>query len=359
MFVFSKKNSLLFRFFLIFILGFFFFCLNLLPFSFNSNNSLHAAQKRIYCAVCGKRITSRYLQYKGHFYCSQKCLDKVIPKCVICGRPAKMKASDGKYYCSDECYKKSLPICAFCHKHIKKGVRRGWEKVLLCSECAALPRCFACSMPADYAKLSDGRYICRKCRSSAITDLKSAIKLAESVRNVMRSKLGLSTNHKIEYKLVSYDVLNGKAEYSNNKGMEFGLFHCDQKTTTRKVQKTVGGVVLSEKVSKKISYKYTIYFLSYIPKDKFIEVAAHELAHDWMQENYPNIQDLKVIEGWAEFTASLVNKIYGHGRMNMRMVENRNKIYGDGYRMIHQYAVKHKISGLLKMFAEKNKKTIP
>ena len=61
-------------------------------------------------------------------------------------------------------------------------------------------------------------------------------------------------------------------------------------------------------------------------------------------------QSIKIKEGWAEFVATLVNKTYGNSEMNKRMEVNKNKIYGDGYRMIKKYVQKHKIDGLLNMF---------
>ena len=208
-------------------------------------------------------------------------------------------------------------------------------------------------MPADHAKLSDGRFICNNCFKTAVMTHDKAEKLANQVRKYMRDKLAIFTDHRIAYKLVGKDELQKNVQ-NHNGGTELGLFRFAQTVETTTTTKTFHGEKTTKKKSEVKSETYTIYFLFGIPENKFIEVAAHELAHDWMQEYYPNITDLKTKEGWAEFVASLVNKSYGRPEMNERMEKNRNKIYGDGYRMIKEYTKKHKIDGLLDLFKSLN-----
>jgi CRISPR/Cas system CSM-associated protein Csm2 small subunit len=95
---------------------------------------------------------------------------------------------------------------------------------------------------------------------------------------------------------------------------------------------------------------HTIYFLYGIPENKLREVAAHELAHDWMQAYYPEITDLKTKEGWAEYIASRVNILYGRAKMNLRMKQNRDLIYGGGYRMIKRVADQEGGDALFELF---------
>jgi len=204
-------------------------------------------------------------------------------------------------------------------------------------------------MPADYGRLSDGRYICKKCNKTAIMTQIKAEKLVNEVRKIMRDKLAIFTDHKISYRLVDQNELKSQLQH-DDKGIELGLYRFEQiveKTTTKKTFRGKTTKTTEEKIKDET---HTIYFLFGIPEKKFREVAAHELAHDWMQEHYPNITDLKIKEGWAEFVAALVNKISGNIEMNRRMEMNKNKIYGDGYRMIKKYVRDHKIKGLLNMF---------
>jgi hypothetical protein len=69
-------------------------------------------------------------------------------------------------------------------------------------------------------------------------------------------------------------------------------------------------------------------------------VIAHELAHDYMHEQYKNIKDQKIVEGWAEYVASRVNSLYGRESMNIRMEKNPSSTYGDGYRLLASIARK-------------------
>ncbi|HPN84922.1 MAG TPA: hypothetical protein PK821_06255, partial [Victivallales bacterium] len=99
---------------------------------------------------------------------------------------------------------------------------------------------------------------------------------------------------------------------------------------------TVKGAQKTETIDMKMKYK--IYMLSNMSRRKFIEVSAHELAHDWMQANYPDIDDLAVKEGWAQYVAWQINSIYGHGGLNNLLEANKDPIYGDGFRMIKEIA---------------------
>ena len=93
-------------------------------------------------------------------------------------------------------------------------------------------------------------------------------------------------------------------------------------------------------------------------RKKFIEVASHELAHDWMQEYYPKISDLKVKEGWAQYIAWRVNKIYGNLDFNTLIEKNKDPIYGDGFRLINEKAGESDswLENIKKYFGELNKK---
>ena len=309
--------------------------------------SIYAA-KTIYCAKCGRKIKGQYILSKNRYYCSRNCLDKSKPKCAICRKPATIKKGDGKYFCSKICLLKTWPICSSCKKRTNGGIKRGYGKMFLCKTCATKPKCFACYMPTN-GKLSDGRMICKKCTKTAIMTSVEAEKIAKQVRKIMREKLAIFTDHEIEYHLVGQKQLKEHVTHDNG-GTELGLYRFEKIVERTTTKKSFLGKTTTSTEEKVRSKTHSIYFLYGIPKKKFIEVAAHELAHDWMQEYYPNIDDIKIKEGWAEFVASKINSIYGQSEMNKRMEVNKNKIYGDGFRMIKEYIRKYKIDGLLDMF---------
>lgn len=204
-------------------------------------------------------------------------------------------------------------------------------------------------MPANLAKLADGRYVCKTCNQSSISDNAKIKLITEEVRKLMKDKLHLETEHIIDYKMVSKDELQGKTAHQHE-GLELGLYKFEQLVEKTTITKTFLGkksTITEERIKNE---SHTIYFLYGIPEDKLREVAAHELAHDWMQEYYPEITDLKIKEGWAEFVASRVNVICGRAKMNLRMQKNPDSIYGEGYRMIKKIADDTDTEAIFKMF---------
>jgi endogenous inhibitor of DNA gyrase (YacG/DUF329 family) len=315
----------------------------------NQVNNLNASTLK--CSVCGKKIIGKYIQNaEGRVFCSKKCLKKTFPKCAVCGKTASIKIGN-KYYCSKKCLKTTWRKCTSCGKLTNKGVLRGYLRKFLCKKCAAKPKCFACSMPGEY-ELADGRYICKECYKTAVFDEDKAVEIAEKVRQLIADNLLMSTEHNINYHLVTLFELKKKNSAANV--TELGLFKFSM--MVKKRFKTVGkGTEKHTSVKKRISDEhYDIYLLTGLPEKKLQEVAAHELGHDWMQENFPNIDDDLIREGWAEYVASEVNKLLGHEKMNLRMEKNSDPVYGQGYRMIRNYVDEKGINALLEFFKEKN-----
>ena len=340
------------RFLIVFFIFIFVFTPSVFPgYCFFLNYTTYA--KTLRCATCGARIKGDFLKNsKGEFFCSKRCFEKSLPKCAVCGKPAHMSVGD-KYFCSQKCFESTWPICSHCKRRVQDGVWRGLDKKFLCKECAEKPKCFSCNMPADFARLDDGRYICKKCNETAVNDFVKLKKIANEVRKVMKEQLHIGTDHNIKYCMTSLTKLQEKTT-SKQQGIELGLYFFSQmveKITTEK--KIMGKTTTSTKKYVK-EEKYTIYFLYGIPENKLREVAAHELAHDWMQEFYPGIRDLKVKEGWAEYIASRVNTIYGRSKMNRRMQQNPDPIYGEGYRMIKKIAEQEDLDALIKFFEKKS-----
>ena len=209
-------------------------------------------------------------------------------------------------------------------------------------------------MPGDYGTLSDGRYICAKCAKIAVMDYTSIVRIANDVRKKMRDKLGLETDHKIVYKMVDRDGLSGKNDKGQS-GTELGLYKFEQTIETYTLTKTdyLGRKTTTRERREKPA-RHTIYILYGMPKGKLIEVAAHELGHDWMQAHLPNITDLTLKEGWAEYVASLVNGLYGHSDMNKRMLLNKNPVYGGGFRKLYKISRKGGLKSVIEYLERRN-----
>ena len=277
--------------------------------------------------------------------------------CENCGRiiaPGSnyIKDSDNVIYCSDKCFQATLPVCSVCgEKAAQAVVIRGIAERIFCLRCASRPRCFCCTMPSDCSKLDDGRFVCRECAKTAVTSEARMRELAEEVRTLMKAKLGIGTSHAINFRLVDVNTL-GERTKTEQDVTEFGTYLYEELTeTTITTTKGVAGNVIGRNKDEKVTRTHTIYLLFSTPMDKMIEVIAHELTHDWQQDVYPNIDNLKVKEGLAEYVAALVNMLYGREVMNKRMQDNPSELYGDGYRMI--YAVAAKGTATLNGFLEK------
>ncbi|MFZ2653488.1 MAG: LIM domain-containing protein [Victivallales bacterium] len=301
------------------------------------------------CAKCGREMKpgERFLKTAdGQFFCSDKCFQASLPVCSVCGKilsAGYYKGKDGKkLYCSEKCLSTTWPQCSLCGKKVPEGVMitGSTGRMFFCNSCAEKPKCFCCDMPGPCKKLNDGRYICPECDKTSVMEEKEVISVANEVRRKMKDKLKMSTEHAIEFRVVDVNEL-ARATAEKQEGIELGLFRYEvtnEKTVSTRT--TLLGGTVSKVEDEKISRKYMVFLLYGMTRDKLVEVAAHELAHDWMQVNYPNIGDLKVREGFAEYVASRVNSAYGRDFMNKRMQENPSDAYGGGYRFIAAIAKK-------------------
>ncbi|MCK4981003.1 MAG: protein DA1 [Candidatus Delongbacteria bacterium] len=317
--------------------------------------------EKLWCDQCENEIKpgTIYVISSGKIFCDQECFEKSLPKCVVCGKPViNGFKSKGSSYCSEECLSSTWNKCSLCGKRISSGFHfSNKDGAYFCKDCMEKPKCFLCGHPGNCKELSDGRLICPNCEKTAINDLQAAEKIFDEVRFNMKEKLGLSTDNIIRFKLVSVQELNEEYKsISSDECMEHGLFIHEQRIKTIVKTRTLFGFEIGKKTEEVVKNNYLILILFSLRKDKFIEVAAHELAHDWMEINYPNIKDLKISEGWAEFVASQINNHYGNSYLNARMKNNPSPTYGDGYRYVAGYAKEHGVGKLFKLFEEMNKK---
>ena len=357
------------KFFIIFILVF-------LSFSFTKESYARSYNKkrlksRITCSVCHKNILNgeRYLKANNKYYCSKKCYNSSLPNCSICGKKMpKWITAKGKKYCSEACLEKTLPQCHICHKPCKEGFRiKDWEygSIFFCKNCVKKPKCFSCQLPGATFELKDGRMICKRCDKTAINDKKEARKIYQKVKLLLKEHFNIPTNAKIKVDLIDVKTMHNlstKNQRTHNTttpevNLELGLYFVNKiyKDTTRtKFSFTKG---FYEETTTKLTHEaYNIYALYGTPYNKLIEVFAHELAHDYFYNKFPNIHDLKTKEGFSEYISSLVNSYYKLKRCNIRMQNNPDPIYGGGYRMIKKIADKNGgLDGVIEKLTELNK----
>lgn len=207
--------------------------------------------------------------------------------------------------------------------------------MFFCEDCAKLPKCFSCLVPAVKGyKLEDGRHICGECYKTAVNDMDEAVKIFKDVRKKMADRLGLSTSHRIKLRMVDMQAMQRRSPGYTH-GIELGLFMFEAtvKTTVKNRLTLTGNKQETETYRENVSY--SIFFLNNTPRKKLIEVFAHELGHDYMQEYYPNVLSIKFKEGFCELCAFLINKIYGQPEMNRRIINNPDLTYGGGFRIMY------------------------
>lgn len=287
-----------------------------------------AKRNTMTCEWCGRKIASNasFLRSEDKNFCSEKCFDQYVesklPVCDVCGRRFKEGfTSGGKNYCSRTCLETTFHECTHCHRREPKGVILG-NNVFLCEYCRELPSCSSCQMPLDrFAKdLGDGRTICRNCARDAIFSQSEAESILKDLRQTLADRFKMGTKHSIKFELCNRTEL--KKESTGDGERELGLFIFHRHTLT-----FFGRPVRSKD-------EYRIMILDGQPPDFFLAVGAHELAHDWMEENLPHIDDPQIREGFAEFVSWVFARSEDLDRIPWRMEYNTDEIYGDGFRKV-------------------------
>ena len=144
--------------------------------------------------------------------------------------------------------------------------------------------------------------------------------IMKTLRKQLSDKFKMSTDHEIKYELCNRTTL--KKESSGDGENELGLFVFHRNTLT----------FFNRPIRSKD--EFSILILTGLAPDYFRGVAAHELAHDWMQENLPHIDDPQIREGFAEFVAWAYAKEEELTRVPWRMEQNTDPVYGDGFRKV-------------------------
>ena len=304
----------------------------------------------IRCTLCGKKISGRYLVSDGKADCSQRCFDRTLPRCATCGKILRDNRFQYKnrQYCSIDCMKPVLPKCDSCHQPIagKYGVYPTpmGEKRVLCHHCSRLPRCFACELPGKGARLPDGRRTCASCAKESIRDPEEAERLFQEVRERTEKLLGEEIRCPLRLRLVDEPTLRAVTNLPPDKNtIELG--YCRSNMLERK----------GKTISEIIGYRCEVYLLDSLPRWRFREIAAHELAHHWQYHAAPYLRDRVMQEGFAEYMASLVNREFGQENLNARIEQRRDPVYGAGFRKIRSVARREGIEGVKKMLRDAGK----
>ena len=87
--------------------------------------------------------------------------------------------------------------------------------------------------------------------------------------------------------------------------------------------------------------KCRIFILNNTPEHLLEDAIAHELAHDYLRHNTGKYKDLAIEEGFAETIAAEYNKSVNRSHINNRKNNEKDPVYGGGYRKMSEYMRKN------------------
>ncbi len=302
------------------------------------------SQKPISCEKCGEPITGAYFETADAHYHSHCFL------CEHCGSPVKGTYTtyrDKNYH--TDCFQNHVAKrCALCD-----GVIQGeymfdfWGNAYHLSHqyethaCEYCGRFIAPHTTKGGVHYSDGRYICNFCRESAVTDKNEAIIiLAEVARHMNRFGMVVDLGE-IELHVVGLkkmQQLSGRGSYRLTGFTDF------------EENKSLFGLTSSRRID--------VYVLYGMPRTDAVSTLSHELAHVWQFTAGRLDNDEAFAEGSCNYASYLVLQKY-RGRtaeyVAANLLDDENKIYGEGFRRVKRYAEAEGIDAWLERLKKSNK----
>ena len=182
------------------------------------------------------------------------------------------------------------------------------------------------------------------CEREAIRSTEEAELLLEKVRKTLEALLGEPVENSFRFRMVSYPELLKVADLRvNDTAIELGLCHASFSERRSGNKREI------------VKIETEILMLDHLPRRRFLEIAAHELAHHWQYHAAPYLRDRVMQEGFAEYMASLVNREFGQENLNARIEQRRDPVYGAGFRKIRSVARREGIEGVKKMLRDAGK----
>ena len=220
-----------------------------------------------------------------------------------------------------QCYEERLR-CGACGLQVRsQAFMLEGETQIYCKHCFdQRPRCDTCGRPvgAHYWTRSDGRKLCDRCQSSAVSDPAVSQVLYRRVKSALARQLGMTLREPCQLKLVNRRQLQEMIEKSSlhrldadSRGRCFGLF-------------------VREGSHRAIFIEYGL------PQIVLLEVIAHEYAHAWQSENCFHDAPAEIQEGFAEWVAYKLLQGWGCLRRSDRMLR-REDLYGNGLKLMLEW----------------------
>lgn len=313
------------------------------------------------CTQCQGQIPPgrHYIQMSdGRNFCSQTCYKLALPKCSICSSSIdKGFKKDGFFFCSKTCLEATYPKCQSCKMSCKIFDTMPENMEIYCPTCLGNTRCFSCLRPDPKAiDLKDGRANCRECNKTAIVTRTYAEKVLKDVNVMMAKKLGFHAQTQgVVFEFCTPQKLAKATGFVAGGGNPGAVVVTNVTKDSFQLVKNEQGKEIRERI-KITEQHYTIFIVNQLSEEKFIEVAAHQLAVLWLMQNYGSALHVKadgkgnpvVREGFGEWVASEINIACGRPKMNIRIESNPSAYAGKGYRMVKEMISKSGFEGFRK-----------
>lgn len=286
------------------------------------------------CDVCGQK-SKKYITMDDKTYCSRECGQKAGPHCKVCQKAlfgTQYLKSENAFYCNQECYLQTTPKCVLCsEKSMAMSKIAGKD---YCGKCAKLEKCNACGLPSKGSKIADEREICISCLLVGIKEDEKAQKIYLEVKKTLSEKFKIETTEDLPFRLIDKTemaIIKGTASHA-----ESGFYRQKESRSYKKTFDKTGKEKSKELVETTVDDRH-IFVLTYLPENHLRNVISHELMHNWQMINYPKIDDHKIEEGLAEYLSYLLNIEDKDADLAKRKIENKDPVYGDGFRMVKEW----------------------
>jgi len=225
--------------------------------------------------------------------------------------------------------------CCICKEALSgKVIHDTWNngahlthQVLFCNSCDRILSRYTSGGGYQY---SDGRMICGLCKKIAITDSVSGNKCRRKVLGLLEKVGFLGIPKNIEIVLAHPQSLAAHSRKRNTHGLTLSHFHFSD--------------------YKRVGITHQVGILFGLPKIEFEAVMAHEFLHVWQHENNIKFSSLYA-EGLCELGGYLV---YSEDKSELaqhflkRMMDNKDPVYGNGFRLMQKRLENRGWPGLIK-----------
>ena len=285
------------------------------------------------CAYCSKSLgDQRFFEHEGSYYDSACFAEHIAPRCGYCSEPilTSYVQSDSVVYHSTCFYDHVVDRCMVCKNALteeyykdpfgNKVCADDYKSILMCQSCA---RFLKDGPGSEHLRYPDGRIMCESCQKIAITNLDEAGSIMKDVVQQLR-KEGIDITPEISLRMVTLDELDQLSDDFTPDQLGITIFETEE----------IGGGFWSRS-------DYKICILYGLPEFHFRVVVAHELMHVWLFKNGQAEKIVPILcEGSCNYAAYLIlrqDKSENGQLLLERFVNDKDPIYGEGFRKVRDY----------------------